>query len=35
MEPFNIVYHLLDRAPRGRDESKLPVPYAWVRRRDQ
>jgi predicted dithiol-disulfide oxidoreductase (DUF899 family) len=35
LEAFNAAYQLLDRAPRGRDEDQLPVPYAWVRRRHQ
>jgi predicted dithiol-disulfide oxidoreductase (DUF899 family) len=29
------VYHLLDRAPRGRDEDDLPYPQAWWRRHDE
>ena len=28
-------YQLLDRAPRGRDETALPWPMAWVRRHDE
>jgi len=35
LEAFNTAYQLLDRAPKGRDEDRFPVPYAWVRRRDQ
>ena len=35
LEAFNIAYQLLDRVPRGRNEQELPVPRAWLRRRDQ
>lgn len=35
LEAFNATNQLLDRAPRGRDEDQLAVPYSWVRRRDQ
>jgi predicted dithiol-disulfide oxidoreductase (DUF899 family) len=35
LEAFNGAYQLLDRAPRGRSEDELPVPPAWIRRRDQ
>ncbi len=33
--PFNTAYQLLDRAPNGRDEDRLPVKIAWLRRRDE
>jgi predicted dithiol-disulfide oxidoreductase (DUF899 family) len=35
LEAFSSAYQLLDRAPNGRDEDELPVPPAWIRRRDQ
>jgi predicted dithiol-disulfide oxidoreductase (DUF899 family) len=35
LEEFNVTYQLLDRAPRGRDEDKLPYPQAWIHRRDE
>jgi predicted dithiol-disulfide oxidoreductase (DUF899 family) len=35
LEPFNAMYQLLDRAPRGRDEDNLPYPQAWIERRDE
>jgi len=35
LEAFNATYQLLDRAPRGRNESDLPYPTAWLRRRDE
>ncbi|HEX9524720.1 MAG TPA: DUF899 family protein [Reyranella sp.] len=35
VEEFNVTYRLLDHAPRGRDEDKLPYPRAWVHRRDE
>jgi predicted dithiol-disulfide oxidoreductase (DUF899 family) len=28
-------YHMLDLAPKGRDEEGLPWPMAWVRHRDR
>ena len=28
-------YAILDRAPKGRDESNLPAPMAWVRHHDK
>ncbi|NND67203.1 MAG: DUF899 domain-containing protein [Halioglobus sp.] len=34
LEDLNGAYRHLDIAPRGRDESDLPWPMAWVRRRD-
>jgi predicted dithiol-disulfide oxidoreductase (DUF899 family) len=35
LEAFNATYQLLDRAPRGRDEDHLEMPFSWLRRRDQ
>jgi len=35
VEEFNVIYQLLDRVPRGRDEDKLPYPQAWIHRRDE
>ncbi|HEY4240276.1 MAG TPA: DUF899 domain-containing protein [Kofleriaceae bacterium] len=35
IEPLLGVYHYLDVAPRGRDESALPWPMAWVRHHDR
>jgi predicted dithiol-disulfide oxidoreductase (DUF899 family) len=35
LDAFNAAYQLLDRAPRGRAEDGLPVPIAWLRRRDE
>src|SRR5262249_1336109 len=32
VEPFNVTYQLLDRAPRGRNEEGLPYPQAWIER---
>jgi len=29
------IYQLLDRAPRGRNESEMSFPMEWVRRRDE
>jgi predicted dithiol-disulfide oxidoreductase (DUF899 family) len=34
-EPFLGVYHFLDVVPKGRDESGLPWPMAWVRHHDR
>jgi predicted dithiol-disulfide oxidoreductase (DUF899 family) len=34
LDPINGAYQLLDLTPRGRDESDLPWPMAWVRRHD-
>jgi predicted dithiol-disulfide oxidoreductase (DUF899 family) len=28
-------YHFMDITPKGRDESGLPYPMAWIRRHDQ
>jgi predicted dithiol-disulfide oxidoreductase (DUF899 family) len=33
LDAFNATYQLLDRAPRGRDESELPP--TWIRRHDE
>lgn len=35
LDYFNGAYQLLDLAPDGRNESDLPWPMAWLRRRDQ
>lgn len=35
LDMLNGAYHLIDLTPRGRNESGLPYPQAWVRRRDQ
>jgi predicted dithiol-disulfide oxidoreductase (DUF899 family) len=35
LDVFNSAYQLLDRAPKGRDEGELPMPFVWVRRRDE
>ena len=35
LDMFNAAYHLMDIAPKGRDEADLPWPMAWLRRRDQ
>lgn len=35
LDMLNGAYHLLDLTPAGRNESALPYPQAWVRRRDQ
>jgi predicted dithiol-disulfide oxidoreductase (DUF899 family) len=35
LDAFNGTFQLLDRAPRGRDEDALPVPFAWLRRHDE
>jgi predicted dithiol-disulfide oxidoreductase (DUF899 family) len=35
LDAFNVTYQLLDRAPRGRNESELPVPFIWIHRHDQ
>ena len=35
LEAFNTGYQLLDRAPNGRDEDRLPFKIAWLRRRDE
>ena len=35
LDMLNGAYHLLDLAPKGRDESEFSYPMAWVRRHDQ
>jgi predicted dithiol-disulfide oxidoreductase (DUF899 family) len=35
LEILDGAYHLLDRAPKGRDEDDLPHPAAWWRRHDE
>jgi predicted dithiol-disulfide oxidoreductase (DUF899 family) len=35
LEPFNAMYQLLDRAPRGRDEEGLAQKHGWIKRRDE
>ena len=35
LDAFNTANQLLDRAPRGRDESALNVPILWIRRHDE
>jgi len=35
LEMANGTYHMLDLTSKGRDESGLPWPMAWVRRHDQ
>jgi len=35
LDHFNGAYQLLDLAPKGRDESDLPWPMAWLKRHDQ
>ena len=35
LENLNAAYHFLDLVPKGRDETGLPVPMAWLRRRDE
>jgi predicted dithiol-disulfide oxidoreductase (DUF899 family) len=35
LDGFNGANQLLDRAPKGRDEDDLPVPFAWLRRHDE
>jgi predicted dithiol-disulfide oxidoreductase (DUF899 family) len=35
LEGVSLVYPILDRVPKGRDEGDLPAPQAWVRRKDQ
>lgn len=35
LDMLNGAYHLLDLTPKGRDESGLAFPQAWVRRRDR
>ena len=33
LDMVNAAYHLLDLAPKGRDEAGLPFPMAWVKHR--
>jgi predicted dithiol-disulfide oxidoreductase (DUF899 family) len=35
LESFNAAYSLIDMTPHGRQESNLPFPLAWVRRREE
>lgn len=35
LEGLSILYPLLDRVPKGRDEDGLPRPTAWLRLKDQ
>ena len=35
LEALDGAYHLLDRAPKGRDEDGLPSPGTWWRRHDE
>ena len=35
LDMLNGAYHLMDLAPRGRDEAGLPFSMGWLRRRDQ
>lgn len=35
LDMLNGAYHLMDILPKGRDESELPRPMAWLRRHDQ
>jgi predicted dithiol-disulfide oxidoreductase (DUF899 family) len=35
LDPMNVAYQLLDLVPKGRDETGLPHPMAWVRFHDQ
>ncbi|ETW98875.1 MAG: hypothetical protein ETSY1_17100 [Candidatus Entotheonella factor] len=35
LDILNSTYHHLDLVPKGRDESDLPYPMAWVRRHDR
>jgi predicted dithiol-disulfide oxidoreductase (DUF899 family) len=35
LENFLGIYHFLDIVPKGRDESGLPYPMAWVRHKDR
>jgi predicted dithiol-disulfide oxidoreductase (DUF899 family) len=30
LDPMNVAYQLLDLVPKGRDETGLPHPMAWV-----
>ena len=35
LDAFNAANQLLDRAPHGRDEDSLPLPFMWIRRHDE
>ena len=35
LDPYNNTYQLLDIVPYGRNETDLPYPQDWVRRRDE
>ena len=35
LDVFNSAYQLLDRAPLGRHEDRLPMPFVWIRRHDE
>ncbi len=35
LDALNATNQLLDRAPRGRDEDSLPLPFLWIRRHDE
>lgn len=35
LDILNSAYHLMDLAPKGRDEADLPYGMAWLRRHDQ
>jgi predicted dithiol-disulfide oxidoreductase (DUF899 family) len=35
LDALNPAYQLLDLVPKGRDESNLPNPMAWLKRRDE
>ena len=35
LDAFNGAYQLLDRAPLGRGEDELPMPFMWIRRHDE
>ncbi len=35
LDAFNSANQLLDRAPKGRDEDQLPMPFVWIRRHDE
>jgi predicted dithiol-disulfide oxidoreductase (DUF899 family) len=35
LDAFNGAYQLLDRAPYGRNEDHMPMPFVWIRRHDE
>jgi predicted dithiol-disulfide oxidoreductase (DUF899 family) len=35
LDAFNAANQLLDRAPQGRHEADLPLPFLWIRRHDE